>query len=358
MSEPTVQCFGRNEPNPLVSIIVLNYNGESWLARCFESLKAQTVIQQIELIFADNSSTDDSVATAARLLADFPCAAIVQTGGNLGFCEGNNVGARFAHSQYLLFLNSDTWLEPDCIEKLMAEMKRTGAAAGTPLVLNYEDSLYQDLGFFGFDILGLPSPSREQFQAREIFIAGGCSLIIERRMFDLIHGFDAAYFMYSDDVDLSWRVWIAGGRVLGLPASRLHHRGAIAANPAGGGKMVEFRTTFQKRFLTNRNSLLCQLKNSGSILLLLVPVQIFYLAVESAAMSVMLRDFSFFHQAFLKALADCWRLRYHLAAERHRIAQYRKRGDFWMLRFLRWRLNRWFEFRRLFKYGVPRVAKR
>ena len=105
MSEPTVQRFGRNEPRPLVSIIVLNYNGEKWLARCFESIRAQTVIQQIELVFTDYNSSDNSIAfTATQLLADFPCAAIVQTGGNLGFCAGNNAGARFAGSQYFFFL--------------------------------------------------------------------------------------------------------------------------------------------------------------------------------------------------------------------------------------------------------------
>ena len=358
MSEPTVQRFGRNDPNPLVSIIVLNYNGEKWLKRCFETIRAQTVIEQIEFIFADNQSTDNSIATATRLLADFPCAAIVQTGGNLGFSAGNNVGAKHAHSKYLFFLNSDTWLETDAIEKLMVEMKRAGATAATPLVLNYDDQSYQDMGFYGFDIFGLPSPSRRENAAREIFAAGGCSLIIERQMFERINGFDAEYFMYSEDLDLSWRTWIAGGRVLGLPAATVHHRGAVSVNPAGGEKTTEFRTTVQKRFLTNRNTLLCLLKNCRHILLLLVPAQIFFLALESFALILLLREPGFFRGAFLRALADCWRLRGHIMAERRRIAGYRQHGDFWMLRFFRWKLNRWFEIKRLFHFGVPRVDNR
>ena len=240
----------------------------------------------------------------------------------------------------------------------MSEMKRTGATAATPLVLNYDDHSYQDMGFFGFDIFGLPSPSTRRSEAREIFIAGGCALIVERQIFDRINGFDPEYFMYSEDLDLSWHVWIAGGTVFGLPASQIHHRGAVSVNPAGGEKTTEFRTTLQKRFLSNRNTLLCLLKNCRHILLLLVPVQVLFLALESFALIFLLRDPAFFRGAFLKAVADCWRLRGHVLAERRRIAAYRRHGDFWMLRFFRLKPNRWFEIKRLFHFGVPRVDKR
>ena len=152
--ESHIERFGRADGQPLVSIVVLNCNGAMWLPRCFESIKVQTIIGQIETVMVDNNSTDDSVAVARKLLSDFPNACIVRNLENLGFCEGNNSGARAARGRWLLYLNNDTWLEPDCMEKLIAGTEKLGAAASTPLVLNYPDNSYQDFGFYGFDVFG------------------------------------------------------------------------------------------------------------------------------------------------------------------------------------------------------------
>src|SRR5271157_600070 len=111
--ESHIERFGRADGRPLVSIVVLNCNGANWLPKCFESIKAQTILNQIETVMVDNNSTDDSVAVARGLLAELPSACIVRNSENLGFCEGNNSGARAAKGRWLLFLNNDTWLEPD-----------------------------------------------------------------------------------------------------------------------------------------------------------------------------------------------------------------------------------------------------
>src|SRR5437879_10050409 len=104
---------------PFVSVIVLNYNGARWIRRCLESLAAQTIFSQIEVIVADNRSEDGSDETAADILADWTNGVFMQHGVNLGFCEGNNRAADAAHGDYLFFLNNDTWLEPECLEKLL-----------------------------------------------------------------------------------------------------------------------------------------------------------------------------------------------------------------------------------------------
>ncbi len=352
---PQIERFGHAETPPLVSIIVLNYNGEKWLAKCFESIKAQTIASQIETVFADNDSSDSSLITAREWLADFPMAAVVQTGGNLGFCAGNNVAAGFARGQCLFFLNSDAWLEPDCLEQLVAEIRRTGAAAASPWVLNYADDTHQDLGFFGFDIFGLASTSKPSSATREIFIASGCAYFIAAEVFRRVGMFDPEFFMYADEVDLSWRVWIAGQKIVGVPGARVHHRGAAAANPAGGIRTVEFRTTDQKRFFTNRNCLLTLLKNGQHLIALAVVPQMLLLVLETMVTCGLLRRWSFAKTTFWSALKDCWRLRAHIIAERKRIATFRQHSDFWMLRFLQWRLNRWFEIKRLLRFGSPRV---
>ena len=354
--EPIVERFGPADSQPVVSVIVLNYNGEKWLAKCFESIKAQTMGGRIETIFADNASSDGSVTTARTWLAGFPMATLVQTGANLGFCAGNNLATRFARGQYLFFLNSDAWLEPNCVEKLVAGTREAGAAAASPWVLNYADNSHQDLGFFGFDLFGLPSASRPVGETREIFIASGCAYFIDAEVFKQVGMFDPEFFMYADEVDLSWRIWIAGRKIVGIPAARVHHRGAANANPAGGVRTVEFRTNDNKRFFTNRNCLLTLLKNGRHLILLAVVPQGLLLVVETAALCILLRRLSFAKTTFWDALKDCWRLRHHVLSERKRIAGFRKHGDFWMLRFFRLKLNRWYEIRRLFRFGRPHVG--
>jgi hypothetical protein len=141
-----------------------------------------------------------------------------------------------------------------------------------------------------------------------------------------------------------------------VPSARLHHRGAANVNPAGGGKVVELRTSDTKRFYANRNNLLVLLKNARNFLLLLVPLQLLFLAAEAVLGLVLVRRASFVRRAYVDAVADCWRLRRHIAAERRRLRLLRRRGDVWMLRFFRLRLNRWDELLRVARLGRPRVA--
>ena len=352
-----IERFGcqDSQPPPLVSIVVLNCNGANWLPTCFASLKTQTIIAQMETILVDNHSSDESVSVARKLLADFPSACIVLNCENLGFCEGNNSGARVARGRWLLFLNNDTWLENDCLEKLIVGTEKLGAAAATPLVLNYPDNSYQDFGFYGFDLFGLPSPSAVATHTREIFIAGGCSYLIRTDVFKQLGMFDPDYFIYSDDADLSWRVWIAGYKVVGIFEARLHHRGAAGVNPQGGIETVEFRTNDRKRFLTNRNCLLTLLKNGQHILLGLLLLLIPLLFLESLVGALLLHRWSFIKASFWNVILDCWRMRGHVAKKRKETSGFRQRSDFWMLGFLKLRLNRWDEVKRMVKFGPPRV---
>jgi GT2 family glycosyltransferase len=345
-------------PQPLVSVIVLNYNGARWLERCLTSLHAQTIFNKTEVILADNLSNDGSEVLGKRIVEAWPRGVFLQHGQNLGYCEGNNRGAEPARGQYLLFLNNDTWLEPRCLEQLLAEVQRTGASAAMPLVLNYEDDTFQSLGAFGFDLFGLASTRASATETREVLMPEGCAYLIQRKLFQELGRFDPEFFMYCDEFDLSWRVWISGHQAVAVPSAKLHHRGAAQVNPAGGGATVEFRTSDTKRYFTNRNSLLVLLKNARLLLLLLVPLQLGLLLLEGVAALALVRRWGFVRRAYWDAVADCWRLRRHILAERRHIRQFRRRGDLWMLRFLRWRLNRWDELQRVRQFGVPKVTPR
>ena len=345
-----------DRPQPLVSVIVLNYNGARWLERCLNSLRAQTIFDHVEVILADNVSSDGSERLGKQIVEGWPWGVFVQHNANLGYCEGNNRAAEAAHGEYLLFLNNDTWLEPHCLEQLLAEVQRTGAGAAAPLILNYDDDSFQSLGAFGFDLFGLASTRAYATQTRQVLMPEGCAYLIQRELFQTLGRFDPEFFMFADEFDLSWRVWISGHLAVAVPSAKLHHRGAAQVNPAGGGAAVEFRTSDTKRFYANRNSLLVLLKNARHLLLLVVPLQLGLLVLEALASLALVRRWGFVKRAYWGAVVDCWRLRRHILNERRRVRQFRRRGDLWMLRFLRWRLNRWDEIQRLRRFGVPKVT--
>ena len=212
------------------------------------------------------------------------------------------------------------------------------------------------MGAFGFDVFGLASTRAFEARTREVLMPEGCAYLIERKLFQDLGGFDPEFYMFADELDLSWRVWLSGHKAVAVAAAKLHHRGAAEANPKGGGKLVEFRTSDTKRFYANRNSLLVLLKNAQHLLLLLVPLQLCLLAVEALVALALLRRWSFIARAYCDAVADCWRLRKHICAERRRIRPFRRRSDWWMLRFLRCRLNRWDELQRMHRFGAPKVT--
>jgi N-acetylglucosaminyl-diphospho-decaprenol L-rhamnosyltransferase len=341
---------------PIISVIVLNYNGRPWIEKCIASLQKQTLREPFEFIFADNLSTDGSDALAEQLMRNVPNGRFIQNGANLGFCEGNNRAASEAQGKFFFFLNNDAWLEPDCLEQLVRGVREENAQAASPLILNFEDNSFQSIGAEGFDPFALPSARRPLIGKGKVLMPEGCAYFISAAVFNLLGGFDAKFFMYSDEYDLSWRLWIAGYKAVRIPNAKVHHRGAANVNPAGGGTMVEFRTSDTKRFFANRNALLVPLKNSQHILFLTVFLQLLLLGCEAFVSLILIRRWSFVRRAYIEAIVECWTLRDHIGQERGKLAKLRRRSDWEMLQFLSFRLNRWDELKRMFAFGLPKVA--
>ena len=344
------------DQSPAISIVVLNYNGARWIERCLASIREQTIFSRLEVIVADNLSTDGSDKLAEQLIKDWPHGKFIQHGANLGYTQGNNVAAQQASGEFLFILNNDAWLEKDCLEILLRVTREQNAGASCPLVMNFDDNTFQSLGIAGFDVFGLSSTRRQFADTREIFMPEGCSWLVERKLFEALGGFDPEFFMYSDEYEFSFRLWISGRKAIAVPAARLHHRGAANVNPVGGAQVVEFRTSDTKRFYANRNGLLVILKNAQHVLLLLAVLQTGLLLLEALAALVLVRRWSFIQRAYLKAFRDVWRLRHHVCGERKKIRAFRRRSDWWMLRFLRWRPNRLEEVLQVWRKGPPNVT--
>ena len=122
--------------------------------------------------------------------------------------------------------------------------------------------------------------------------------------------------------------------------------------------MVESRTSETKRFLANRNGLLLLLKNAQHVLLLLVIPHLFLLGFEALVSLLLVRRWSYVRQSYVRAVPACWAMRAHVRDWRRRIRGFRQRGDFQMLRFLRFKPSRWTDFTKLLHWGVPKVDRR
>jgi GT2 family glycosyltransferase len=339
--------------DPWVSIILVCHNDGRWLARCLESIWAQTISLHLEVIIADNASVDGSDQIARILIQDHRTARFLSTGGDRGFCAGTNVGAASARGLFIFVLNPDTWLEPDCVEKLFMAVRKAKAGAGGPTIQDYNTSAIQSYCPSGFDFCGNIVASAKHRSRHLPFSAGGF-FFIKRELFNKLGGLDEKFFMYCEELDLSWRVLIAGETIIEVPEAIVHHRGAVGVNPAGDLQAVENRTSVQKRFLANRNRLVCLAKNCHNFLLLLLIPSAFLVFLEGCATGLMTRSFSLARKSSLESLVSFWSLRSYIRQQRTFVSSFRRRGDFWMLKFFRLQFGRWDEMVKIVKGGFPR----
>jgi GT2 family glycosyltransferase len=342
-------------PTPAVSVVILNWNAASWIPRCLESLRRQTIFSRLEIIFADNASSDDSEKIARAGLAGWPNGKFLQNGGNFGFAGGCNRGAAAVAGKYLFFLNPDVWLEPNCLEELVASSEQSGATAVAPMILDYADDTVQWWLDDGFDITGWIVNARFD-RNRLISFSGGTFAFIRAEAFRKLGGYDEEFFMYGEEEDLTWKIRISGGSVTTAPNARLHHRGAAGVNSQGGEQITELRTSERKRFYANRNHLLVLLKHSQHILLLTAAAFVGMLFVEGVFWLLLKRRWSLMQVTAIEPVRDCWRLRNHVRAKRRQVQGFRQRGDGWMLRFFCWRLGRAGDLKKLFKFGAPKIG--
>jgi GT2 family glycosyltransferase len=221
-----------------VSVIIVCHNDGRWLPRCLESLRQQTLFVHLEIILVDNASQDGTDKLAQELIAGWDNARFIASGGDRGYCFGINLGAKVAKGRYLYLFNTDTWLEPDCLERLHKAAEAGGAAGAGSLILNYEDDSVQAKGSNGFDLFGNPVSPRGGRDPEVLFCIAGF-YFIRREVFFELGMLDERLFMYGEEMDLSWRIWLSGRKIIPVMEARVHHRGAAGVNPAGGNRVVE-----------------------------------------------------------------------------------------------------------------------
>lgn len=269
---------------PLVSIIIVNWNGGEVFQKCLDSL-IKIKYPNWELIIVDNGSSDGSEKKAIG----FKNLKLIKNLSNFGFAKANNQGFAVSKGKCILFLNNDTMVEPDLLKVLVSKMESDPSIGviqpkiflmDTPNYLDNAGTFLTKTGFlehWGF----MEKDSKEFGSEREIFSAKGACMLVRREIIQKVGLFDEKFVSYFEESDFCWRVWLAGFKVLYYPKAKIFHKLGFASK-----KMEQVNINYHS--FKNRISSLFKNLENGNLLFILVP-----------------------HLAILKLLAFYYLLRFH-----------------------------------------------
>lgn len=255
-----------------VAIILLNYKqyAVKYLADCFNSLKEQDYLGEIKIFIVDNAS---SLESFDFLKKGAPGAEIIRNENNDGFAKGNNDAIKIALKQnfsHVLLINMDTISDKRTVSKMMdlIESEEGIGAVQARLMLHPETELVNSLGnsthFLGF---GYCLNYRDNYQQllnkgkvkkqSKIFYPSGAAVLFKSSVLQKVGLFDETYWMYNEDQDLGWRIWLAGYSCLLAEDAIVYHK-------------YEFSRSVSKYYFMDRNRTITILKNYHVITLLLI----------------------------------------------------------------------------------------
>jgi len=221
---------------PLVSAIVVNWNGKEYLKDCLQSLQAQA-FSDFEVILVDNGSSDGSIEYIQQNFSGW--VQVLGNARNEGFSGGNNRGIRVASGKYIVLLNNDAradarWLEE--LVKIAEEFPKAGMLAskiylqeGSKIIDNVGHLIYRDGLNRGRGRLEVDHGQYENQE--EVLFPSGCAALYRREMLEEVGLFDEDFFAYGDDTDLGLKGRLAGWKCLYVPKAVVYHRYSQSSGP-------------------------------------------------------------------------------------------------------------------------------
>jgi GT2 family glycosyltransferase len=254
---------------PSVAVVILNWNGRNFLQKFLPSVLASTYTN-IQVIVADNASTDDSIVF---LQQHYPSVRIIINESNEGFAKGYNSALQKVAADYFVLLNSDVevkanWIEP--IIQLM-ESDKTIAACQPKILAEQNKTAFEYAGACGgwIDKFGYPfargrvlenieTDNGQYEEAQPCFWASGAAMFVRAGVYKQLGGLDEYFFAHQEEIDLCWRMQLSGYKIYVQPASIVYH--------VGGGTLPQGNS--KKTYLNFRNNLIMLYKNSHGFSLL------------------------------------------------------------------------------------------
>ena len=295
---------------PAVSAVVCNYNGESYLAGCLESVLAQGAD---EVIVVDDASTDGSVALVRER---FPGVALIRLEENGGPCAARNAGMRAAKHRWVLAVDNDAVLAPDVLAKLRAalEARPEACLAQTRSVLfdepgrvHYDGGAFHYLGLIALRNAYTPLAEAEGYGVIEADALVAICALLDRDVVLGLGGYDEELFYLAEDLDLSLRLKLAGEHLLSVEDALVRHRGGTAGLSFRGGGYPRRRVFLHAR---NRRRILVKCYRARTLLLILPAFALYELvwclfALKQGELGALVSG----RIAFLPALASALRAR-------------------------------------------------
>lgn len=251
---------------PLVSIIIVNWNGSRHLPECLDSLAAQT-FRDFEVIVVDNGSSDGSVVLLQRV---YPWVKLVELDRNTGFATGNNNGLVHASGDYIVTLNNDTLADPQWLSILVsvAEANPDAGMIGSRICSHSDRDCIDSLGF-GVCRDGMSRgmfrqqkfSSLQLSRVEEVLLPSACVALYRRSMLDKTGFFDDDFFAYAEDTDLGLRCRLAGWNAIVATDAVVYHKYSMT-----GGSFSPL-----KLYLVERNHYWVAIKTFPLGMLLQVP---------------------------------------------------------------------------------------
>lgn len=243
---------------PLISIIVVNWNGLALLDECFESLSRQTW-QNKEFILVDNGSTDGSLELLAKWAQRLGRAKTIFLPTNTGFCKANNIAFKQASGEWIALFNSDAVAEPDWLEQLVSHARSEEGIGmlASKIFFQHPSNVIDKAGHLIYwdgqnRGRGTMETDVGQYEkAEEILWPDACAALYHRRLFEDVDGFDETFFAFGDDADLGMRARLLGWKAWYVPTAVVRHR-----HSASFGAYSPFKV-----MLVERNRLLLAVKS-------------------------------------------------------------------------------------------------
>jgi len=250
----------------ITSIVILNWNGENYLKQFLPQLIENTQLPGVEIVVADNASTDNSMAILSER---FPTVKTILLDKNYGFAGGYNKALTQIKADYYVLLNSDVEVTSNWLEPLIGYMNsHQEVAACQPKILSYSQRTHFDHagaagGFidrFGFPfcrgrIFGEVEEDKGQYDSIvDVFLATGACMMVRSELYWKVGALDDDFFAHMEEIDLCWRMKSRGYRIVTIPESTVYH--------IGGGTLDMENP--HKTYLNFRNNLLLLYKNLPS----------------------------------------------------------------------------------------------
>ncbi len=262
---------------PLVSVIIVNFNGAEYIERCLTVFKKFTPTSyDLEIVFVDNASSDNSIEVLHAVIATSNLSVnLIKSPTNTGFALGNNIGIEKANGKYLLFLNTDTEAQEDFLDPLVKRLESDPniAAVQPAIFMKDRSNVIDSIGsyFISSGFLYHPGHNKESQKrhmfASKVFSMKGACMLFRKDVIDKLGALNPNFFAYFEETDLCIRTLIAGYEIWFEPSAKIYHK--------GGGTSQKFSSEFVL-FHSYKNRIFCYITNFEiSTLIRLLPIHIF-----------------------------------------------------------------------------------